>query len=132
MKSLDKTDTKRRLELAEQLTVAENALGAALEAYNRVVADAWSPVQSAIDDYNALVEEANGFKDDVASQIEEYMDARSESWQEGERGQAYAEWRDNWQAAYFETVDLEQPEPLEVEDCNAADELRDLEEEVAA
>lgn len=43
-------------------------------------------------------QEAWELLDDAARAAEEYHDERSEKWQEGERGQAYAEWRDRLQA----------------------------------
>ena len=59
-------------------------------------------------DYNNLIvhlserfaeatEVARGIVEDAAFAADEYHDLKSEAWQEGDRGQAYAEWRDRLQ-----------------------------------
>jgi hypothetical protein len=132
MKSLDKVDLKRRDELVETLDQSYQRLENAFTEYNNKVADLFAPVQTAIDEYNAIIADAEGFRDDVISQIDDYMSERSEKWLEGERGQAYGEWKDSWDNLSFEEIPIEQPDDLDLFTENSADALRDIEIEVAA
>lgn len=133
MKRLDKDDTQRKAALADELDAAYTALDAAIADYNLAVATKWIPVQSAIDNFNEVTERAQGFRDDVARQIEDYMGERTEKWLEGERGQAYEEWRSAWDSAQLGTIELVQPDDIDLDifEIQSADTLRDLEDEVA-
>ena len=51
-------------------------------------------VQRLTEQINELQVEAFEVMDDAARSAEDYYDGKSEKWQEGERGSAYAEWRD--------------------------------------
>ena len=45
---------------------------------------------------NCKIEEARDFATEVGEAIDEYISERSEKWQESERGEAFAAWRDEW------------------------------------
>lgn len=55
---------------------------------------------------NAAIEEAEELRDEIHTAMEEYYDARSEKWQEGETGEDYKEWMDEWETE-FETVECD-------------------------
>jgi hypothetical protein len=50
--------------------------------------------QAILDQISEAKEAAREIMDDAASMADEYHDDKSEKWQEGDRGQAYGEWRD--------------------------------------
>lgn len=93
MKSISKADDARRDELAARLEIeganvakSHAALLAATEAHNLAIAG-----------YNEVLDEARSFAFDIANEIESYTTERSEKWQEGDAGQAYSAWLDEWQ-----------------------------------
>jgi len=99
-------------------------LVAALEDYNEQVTELWTAVAEAQSVYNAAVERANTWLADVASDIEAYMNDRSEKWADSPRGQAYSAWHDAYESATLEESELEEPAEVEV------DEPEDLEVQV--
>ena len=74
----------------------------------------------AVERYNELATEYNDALAEVVNQIETYVDARSEEWQESERADDYAEWVDafqeeaeeasfEWEEPDFESLPMELP-----------------------
>lgn len=119
---------------------AYTALAAAVEAFNDTQTEEWDKVSQAIADYNEVVTEADQWKTDVASQIDEYMSERSEKWQEGDRAQAYTDWKSAFEDASIEEMSVEEPDQIEIEEPqelsvedleDAADQLEQMPEEVA-
>ena len=87
--------------------------------YDRLL-DAASEAEHAVDSYNELATEYNDALAEVVNQIETYVDARSEKWQESERADDYAEWVDafqeeaeeasfEWEEPDFESLPMELP-----------------------
>lgn len=112
MKSISKADAVRLEAFKGQLQLRFHVLDLvsekmkqAAEVYNREIAA-----------FNELVAEMHGFGEDIAREIEEYMDLRSETWHEN-RGEAYELWRDQWQSMEgltdLDTVDIPEPPLLE-------------------
>lgn len=120
--------TKVEVEQRDQLVAALNTKYAALEdavsEYNAKLAELREPLQHALDGYNEAVEQARGFAEDIASQIDNDIEDKSEKWQESERGEAAIAWRDEWQGIDLSEIDLDLPGDLEVE---ATDHAADLE-----
>lgn len=71
MRKLTKEQLARKKELAEQLEVAVARL-------------------------KDIIEEAEGFRQEVYDSMEEYYVEKSERWQEGDNGVAYTEWMNQW------------------------------------
>ena len=86
-------------------------------------------VASAVEAYNDAVQEAVGWRDDIVSQMQVYYDERSEKWQEGEAGEQYQAWIDEWESASIEE-ELECPELSELSEVDHADNLGELPQEV--
>lgn len=127
MKKLDKATLARREELAGALRERKETLDAAVEKMNEAIEEHWEDVQEAMDAYNETAAEATQWISEVGQEIEDHIDSMSEKWQEGDKGQQFATWRDAYNAD-VEEVQLEKPEPLEVDLSDAADELEQLPE----
>lgn len=70
--------------------------------------------------------EARDIMDEAANDAESYYDERSEKWQEGDRGQAYSEWKDRLRSvAEAIEEDLDAPEVQMPERPSWVDELRE-------
>lgn len=61
-------------------------------------------LNTAIRDYNSILEEAKEFTEGVAERLGEYYDDKSEKWQEGEKGEEFSEWRDQWGDVEFPAI----------------------------
>lgn len=92
MNKVSKTDRARlegfanRLNNAfDEIEQAHTTAVTAIQAHNLAVAK-----------YNEIIDEVVGFGEDIAREIEGYMDERSEAWLDGDKGQAYEEWKDIW------------------------------------
>lgn len=97
--------------LGKEQAQQKEALAAKLEA-------AATQVQAAIESYNAVLDEVRTFQEEVTNEAQGYFDDRSEKWQEGEKGEAYQAWVDEWYAA--------DAEDIEVPEFGHADALREL------
>jgi hypothetical protein len=157
MKKLAKATLAARTELVEKLGTSyselEEAVGQfndtmneawvdlenAINAYNEKLDTAWGEkLEPAITSYNEVVGEANEWKQDVVSSIEEFMNEKSEKWQESDAASRYESWKDNF-TDEFSTYDQDRPEDmnpeqpdhiLEFNADNIAEELEQLPEEV--
>lgn len=80
-----------------------------------------SEFQAAIEEYNNVVADIEPFRDDITSDMQSYMDDRSENWTEGEKGQAYSEWKDEWDN--FDVSPIEIPDLPDMEHAAALEQL---------
>ena len=129
MKTLTEPDIARRNALCVQVQSAREDLDVAITAYNAAVEDAFVHVQAAADVYNSLIEEAKEWAENIASQIEDYIQERSAQWQDGEQGQAYDAWRLEYEGVFLDPADIEAPDPLDWDGEDAASILEGLPED---
>ena len=122
MKKLSKEQCAQRDEIAGRLRSRFSDLDLAVEAYNSAVEAAWAKVEETKNDYNEAIADANEWQQDVAADIQSYMDDRSEKWLEGEKGQAYESWRSEYEQE-FPTADLDKPDELSTSDIEDAAEI---------
>lgn len=113
---LDKQDTARRDALAGELTAGRAALEDAVSVFNAGVEALKAPLLAELEKYNAIVEEARGFVEDIASTADGQFDDKSEKWREGDKGQAARTWIDAWQNESFDALELTFPEELTLPD----------------
>ena len=125
MKKLSKQQRKERGDLAARLNKARDDLQEALNSYNEQLTELFEPVASARDDYNSAVAQANEWITNTRSTMEEYRDARSEAWQEGDAGSEYESWIGEWENELYECEDMD-PELVEMPDCDGGDTLESL------
>ena len=108
--NLSKLDADRRDNLIAEMRAKWEAVEDAARVYNEALAELRAPIAAALAEYNEVVEEARGFAEDVARGAEEAIDAKSERWQEGEKGQAAIEYRDAWDGVDLGEVEIAWPE----------------------
>lgn len=123
MKKLTKEQIKQRDELSTRLASRREDFNEALENYNAAKKEAWIEVAQAIDAINEAIEAANEWKTEIASAIQEYVDNKSEKWQEGDTASEYGTWKEAYEEE-FEKLEIEEPDDVE-HDCEAYDELID-------
>lgn len=113
MKSLSKQDIARIGDLGSEL---ETLRGKVEDAVRELIDTHVAAVNELIATYNEKATEANGVASDIASEIETYMDERSDKWRESEKGEAYSSWLQAWQEVDFAEIDQ-----IEVEDPSDVD-----------
>lgn len=133
MTKINKTRSKQMDELFAALTSKGEALEASIEEFNEQVSLLWEKLVSpAIEAYNAEIREADELKTDIVSQMQDYYDDKSETWQDGTRGQAYQSWISAWEYEELSSVELDAPDGVECPDLNGASIIESLPMEVEA
>jgi hypothetical protein len=110
---LDKGEIARRDGYANDLRETASKLEDAVREYNEAVMTLRAPIETLLAEYNEKLEEARGFAEDIATTAEGAFDDKSEKWQEGDKGQAVAEWKDAWTSIELEPMEIVWPEDLE-------------------
>lgn len=109
MKRLSKTDSTRAADYGDQLAKAGVKVSEKFAAAQAAV----EALNAEIEAFNELASEADGFREDIVNMMDEYMGERSEKWPDTDAGQAYDEWKQEWESAtiqQLETVaDLDDP-----------------------
>lgn len=98
MKSLTKKQVAERNQIASDLDTAFEA------------------VEQAVEQYNDKLSAARDFRDDIVSQMDDYASDRSEKWPESETGQAFAEWKSQWEDGTLEDISLDEAPHGEFQD----------------
>lgn len=147
LKSRDEIASKlrdRREDLDTVLTAynaahasAYSLLEAAIQQYNETMSEAWDAIDEEQTAYNEVVVEANELKAEIIAEIDGYVEERSEKWQEGDKAQAYASWREAFEEDTPESelqrpdeIAVEEPQDLELDIEDAAEQIEQLQEEV--
>lgn len=113
---LDKQDTARRNELAADLREAKGKIEDAIAVYNAAVAEARKPLEEALAGYNEVVETARGWAEDIANQADNDISEKSDRWQESDKGTAATEWKDAWEGAEIEELEITFPDDISSDD----------------
>lgn len=93
----------------------------AVETYNQKRKDELVAVTEAAEAYNEVAAEASSFCEGLRDEAQGYHDDKSEKWQEGDAGQAYAQWIEEI-GLDVSMIELEEPDDLEVEEPAEVDE----------
>src|SRR4051794_30718304 len=102
----------KRDALAAALRQKAEKLNISIAAFNEGVGPLRRAVAEAQDDYNQLLQMARTFTGAVVDAAQEAFDARSEKWQDGEKGTQTRNWIERWEMS-LDDIDLGLPEPLE-------------------
>ena len=116
--------SKERLEIRAQLALALQTAVASVQDSVGGVEGAVSVYNSRVDDLNNLLAGAREFVGEVNGDMDEYIAGRSEKWTESDAGEAYSNWKDEW-----ENIELDDVEHIEIEipaPITSADDLEGL------
>ena len=102
MNSITASHTKQREQITRDLEDQGGEVQSAIYYYNEQVYA-----------YNELLEQASNLRDEIVSDQETYYEERSDTWQQGDKGEAHQEWSDEWAGADLEAV--EEIDEFEVE-----------------
>lgn len=70
------------------------------------LAEARVLVESVAAAHDKVVDEIEALRDEVVAAIDEYVGARSDKWQAGERAERYLDWRGEWEDLVVDKVDV--------------------------
>lgn len=130
MKKLSKQQLKLRNELSIRLSSAWDDLQSVADLEEGKVRDD-AAVIAAIRAYNEVVDDANSFREMIAGDIQEYFDDRSEAWQQGEKGEAYSSWIEQWENGFPEIdLDSEAGKELQYFDWSNLDNVQEMLDEL--
>jgi len=86
--------------------------------------EAIAKLNEKIQQYNKVLKQARDCRDGLVQQMHDYYDGKPEAWREGEEGDSYATWLDEWESAELDNLDLvEQIEVPDLEHAAVLDEL---------
>lgn len=130
MKKLSKQQVERRAQLAADIARACLGMNVAIDEFNASVVALHAGLAPKVDAVNVAIDAANAFTEEVHDELESYYDEKSERWQEGEAGQAYADWRDEWDLV-LDALELEEVVPFDQVEIDVGS-FEDLAEEVSS
>lgn len=128
---LSKLERERRDEIAAALREHADNIGKLVDAYNAATEEPRAAIEAAVEAYNALLGDATEFAQDIATQADNDISEKSEKWQEGERGQAATQWKDEWEGLSFDDLDIEMPDELTFDPPEHADTLDGVPDDIA-
>lgn len=128
MKKLTADQIKRQRELALSLESISAEITEAVQALNATIAATREGVESLMNRYNEQIREVGVFMRSVHDQQENYFDERSTNWQEGDAGQSYESWMDEWNTDLEELDEVELPDEVDEPEFDAVTALRELPE----
>ena len=101
------------------------ALNVTIAAFNRGVEPLSRAVGEALNDYNGILERARILAGSVSEAAQEEFDAKSQRWQDSEKGIGVRSWIEQWEMS-LDDVELELPEGLEeIDPDEHADRIED-------
>jgi 2-succinyl-5-enolpyruvyl-6-hydroxy-3-cyclohexene-1-carboxylate synthase len=125
MNSLSKTEQKEQEAHGAALEAAKGKLEDAISAFNAEMLSLFENVQAATEEYNEVVDQANGWRDDIHNAQEAFFDEKSERWQEGDRGENYSSWAEEWDNA-LEQVEVDCPDEIPMPEMDQVETITNL------
>lgn len=119
MKKLPSAEIGRRDQLVRDLQKAQDSVELAFTLAGAAV----EKLNTAIEGYNEVIEAANGWRDDIHTQMEDYYGMRSEKWAASDAADSYSSWINAWEN---ELMPLEVVQELEDMEYDAAEVLSGL------
>jgi DNA repair exonuclease SbcCD ATPase subunit len=118
MKALSKEQIRQRDEIVAQLDERRKNIEAAIEAANEKIDEIREDLVAVRDKYNEEVTKLATLRDEIVTDIENYVEEKSEKWQDSEAGSSYATWRDRFSDTDLDGIDIEMPEDIDTPDID--------------
>lgn len=126
LKKLSKNDLAAREDLVKRLNEAFSALNNSIDEFNSALQARWAEVEDAQNVYNAVIGDAQAWRDEIVGQIDDYIGERSEKWHEGDKAEAYETFKGEYEGLDLTESDMSAPDELSIEIDNAAESLEQL------
>jgi methyl-accepting chemotaxis protein len=112
---LTKAEETKFEELRKTVSEAFGELTSSVENYNEEIDKLRDEVVSTLSNYNGKLAELRNFVDEVAAARRDEFDEKSDSWKEGDVGNAADEWISTWESADLDDGALEFPDELQID-----------------
>jgi len=120
VKKLNKTQLA---ELAAHTTTLATKKQEIDESWDKLV-EAYEGVESAIGDYNESLATVIEWRDGIVQEMSDYQAERSDKWQEGDAGQQYQSWIDEWEGLDLSEVEIpDMPDEPDFEHIDSIEQL---------
>jgi chromosome segregation ATPase len=129
---LTKAEITSRNDLIDKLKEAAKEVEEAIDSFNSELEDNQTALQAKLDAYNELISEAQEFANEVAGRADEEISDKSETWQDGEKGQEATAWKDAWENLSFDEVEIDFPDTLDTPSFEAESTLDDAPTEASS
>ena len=114
MKRLSRQQQAQHEVLVTQLTKARDELNAAIAQFNEGVSRLHGELLvPKVEATNAALVAVNTFVEEIHGDQESYYEDRNDNWREGDAGQAYDSWMNEWGDVSFDPLELEDPVPFD-------------------
>lgn len=127
-RELTSAQLAERTRITDVLIEAYDELDKAVEAYNSAMEELQAPVNTALEALNGALSDARALRDEIVSDADEYIENRSEKWQESETGQEVRAYKEQWEYAELDDKEIEFPEAIQMPDLDPETILNDLPE----
>lgn len=125
MNKLTQDQIKQKNTLIEALRKTMEKLEEARSTYNDELQDAYNKYKEFVDGFNDAQENLRNFITERVEEMDTYFEEKSEKWQESAAGEAYSEWKGQWEAlSEYEEYEAREPDEAEEPDVD----IEDLEE----
>jgi phenylalanyl-tRNA synthetase alpha subunit len=118
VKALTKQQIAKKQTLLNAIYRTWELLEQEIESYNTGVGKLRVSVEEAIENLNSAIRAAEEWRDQIQTNMTCCYEGKSELWQEGDAGQTYYTWMENWDIG-LEEINLDFPDELEAPDCEA-------------
>lgn len=122
---LTDTQQNKKTALTDRASKAHNYLTDAIQTYNGALSEAYGDLKIALDKYEDERAALETEIANLANDLRERFDAKSEKWQESEVGQAAATFVETWEESASALETFEVDEPTEIDEPESIDDLID-------
>jgi chromosome segregation ATPase len=118
---LTKDQLAEQTGLTEKLEAAVSVVNERLASLRDLIDNAKGEIEDAVSSYNEIVRGASEFARDIAAEMEEEYEDRSERWQESEKGQLARAFVSEWEGFGIDEIDIDDLLP-------STDDIEDIED----
>jgi uncharacterized protein YukE len=125
MKNISKKHREEIEAAQSQYEEAKNALTEALDDATEKIALAISKANEKVTLVNSAIERLNNVRQEIADDIQSFIDDKSDAWRDGERGSAYSEWAESWGNEIEQISEIDESPDLNISVDDMAEEPLD-------
>lgn len=130
---LSKAQKTSRDEIVSKLREQEEKLDEVISEFNAAVEAKWDEIVAPVlAKHKEALDEAREFCEQIADDIQNFYDDKSEKWQEGDRGQAVEDMRSEWESVDLDEPTIEPPSEVEKPGITHSASIEELPEEPSA
>lgn len=110
---ITRTQAKQVETVERTMSKAYTKVCSAIDKYNDEVGALYAALETELREYTEAVESAQAIVEEVATELRDKIEARSDAWRESDAGNAAESWVSEWEE--FTIAEAEADEPTEVE-----------------